>query len=112
MSKRPASARSVSSSSTTFWCSSALRRASSSRSREMGFSRKSRAPSWVALTAVSMVPWPDIMMMGRSGLSARMRSSAAMPSRSGIFTSITTASTGRASSTCSASRPVWASSVL
>ena len=35
------------------------------RSRERGFSRKSYAPSLVALTAVSMVPWP--LMMTTSG---------------------------------------------
>ncbi len=33
----------------------------------MGFSRKSRAPSWVARTAVSMVPCPDIMRTGSPG---------------------------------------------
>jgi len=30
----------------------------------MGFSRKSNAPILVASTAVSMVPWPDIMITG------------------------------------------------
>ena len=35
---------------------------------ESGFSRKSKAPSLVALTAVSMLPWPEIMTTtGRSG---------------------------------------------
>ena len=31
-----------------------------------GFSTKSKAPSLVALTAVSTVPWPEIMTTGRS----------------------------------------------
>jgi len=37
------------------------------RSREKGFSIKSWAPNLVALTAVSMVPWPDIMRTSISG---------------------------------------------
>ena len=36
----------------------------SSFCRPIGFSRKSKAPILVASTAVSIVPWPDIMMTG------------------------------------------------
>ena len=77
----------------------------------MGFSRKSRAPSCVAFTAVSMVPCPDIMMTGSSGLSSISRARAVSPSMSGIFTSINTASTGRADTTSRATWPLAASSV-
>ena len=43
------------------------------RSSESGFSRKSYAPSLVALTAVSMVPWPEMMTTsGRFSRSERM----------------------------------------
>ena len=38
----------------------------SKRSVERGFSRKSIAPSLVALTAASTVAWPDIMSTGTS----------------------------------------------
>jgi hypothetical protein len=36
----------------------------SSFCRPIGFSRKSNAPTLVASTAVSMVPWPDIITTG------------------------------------------------
>ena len=52
---------------------------------ESGFSRKSKAPSLVARTAVSMVPWPEIMTTtGRSEAGIFwMRSSASRPSMPG-----------------------------
>ena len=37
------------------------------RSSESGFSRKSKAPSLVARTAASMVPWPEMMMTSGRG---------------------------------------------
>ena len=45
--------------------SRAWRSTSSVFSSESGFSMKSYAPSLVVRTAVSMVPWPDIMTTGR-----------------------------------------------
>ena len=57
-----------------------------------GFSRKSNAPSLVAFTAVSMVPWPE--MMTTSGRSAKgiswMRASVSRPSMPGSQTSSST----------------------
>ena len=45
------------------------------RSGPNGFSTKSAAPIWVARTASSMVPWPDMMTTGRSGLNVLADSS-------------------------------------
>ena len=61
---------------------------------ESGFSRKSKAPSLVALTAASMLPWPEIITTtGRSanGIS-RMRASTSMPSMPGSQISSSTSS--------------------
>ncbi len=61
---------------------------------ERGFSRKSNAPSLVALTAASMLPWPEITTTtGRSekGISW-MRASTSMPSTPGSQISSRTSS--------------------
>ena len=58
-----------------------------------------------ALRTVSIVPWPDMITTGSSGRVSRAFSSTANPSRSGMRTSITTTSTGRAAIFSSASRP-------
>ena len=52
-----------------------------------GFSRKSYAPSWVASTAVWIVPCPEIITTCACGSSARRSRSVARPSRPCIFTS-------------------------
>ena len=61
---------------------------------ESGFSRKSKAPSLVALTAVSMLPWPEIITTtGRSGDGISwMRANASMPSMPGSQISRSTSS--------------------
>ncbi len=61
---------------------------------ESGFSRKSSAPSLVALTAVSMLPWPEITTTaGRSGNGiCWMRASTSSPSRPGSQISSSTSS--------------------
>ena len=70
--------------------------AASSLGRAMGFSRKSKAPTRVASTAVSMVPWPDIITTGMVNKPAADHSlSRLMPSVSGIQISSSTRS-GRA----------------
>jgi hypothetical protein len=52
---------------------------------DSGFSMKSHAPSRVASTAVSMLPWPEIMMTGHGRPPRSLHSrSRLMPSRSGI----------------------------
>jgi len=65
--------------------SSAFFATTSTRSMESGFSRKSKAPSLVALTAASMLPWPEITTTsGRSGRGISwMRESTSMPSSPG-----------------------------
>ena len=56
-----------------------------------GFSRKSNAPIFVASTAVSIVPWPDIMMTGIvSWPPAAHSRSSVTPSVSGIQMSSST----------------------
>ena len=67
---------------------------SSSFSTESGFSRKSKAPSWVARTAVSMVPWPLIITTGRLGQVRCISSRISTPSRPGIAMSSSTRSGG------------------
>ena len=52
----------------------------SSRSASNGFSMKSTAPRLTALTAVSMFPWPEKMMTGRSGSRTLIASSTSSPS--------------------------------
>ena len=36
--------------------------------QRQGFSIKSAAPAFMALTVISMVPWPEIMITGIAGL--------------------------------------------
>src|SRR5439155_1368706 len=82
------------------------RRASSGN----GFSRKSKAPRRMTRTAVSIVPCPEMTMIGTPGAWLRMRSTSSMPSISGIHTS-TIASRGAACRSSSrARRPSGASS--
>ena len=67
--------------------STALRSASSTRSRCSGFSRKSNAPRRVASTAVAMSPCPLITTTGSSTPRSRNARSTSSPSISGILTS-------------------------
>jgi hypothetical protein len=60
---------------------------------ESGFSTKSKAPRRVASTAVSTVPWPDIMTTGQPSCAVSDHSrSSVMPSTSGIQMSSSTRS--------------------
>src|SRR5688500_17960980 len=63
----PTRARSSSFSRRSRAFSSARSRVTSRRSALNGFSMKSKAPRLMALTAVSMLPWPLIITTGRSG---------------------------------------------
>src|SRR5438309_3336957 len=82
----------------------------SSASSGNGFSRKSKAPRRMTRTAVSIVPCPEMTMIGTPGAWLRMRSTSSMPSISGIHTS-TIASRGAACwSSSRARRPSGASS--
>ena len=83
----------------------------------IGFSRNAEAPNLVASTAVSMVPWPLIMITGIvSRPEAPHSLSSVMPSTSGIQMSSSTRSgrmrsrTARAWAAFSASSTVWPSS--
>ncbi len=87
----------------------ALRTASTTRSREHGFSRKSKAPSRVASTAVAMVPWPEIMITGHCVSRARRRRRVSRPSMPGKRTSRITRSMRSRSASASASSPFSAS---
>ena len=71
---------------------------------------KSKAPRRVALTAVSTVPWPEIMITGRSGERFLTRSSTARPSMPGSHTSNSIRSGDSRSSRPSALSPSAASS--
>ena len=73
--------------------SSARSTVRSSLASDSGFSTKSNAPRRVASTAVSTVPWPDIMTTGQplAALVDHSRSSV-MPSTSGIQMSSSTRS--------------------
>ena len=89
----------------------------SSRCKATGFSRKSSAPMRVASTAVSMVPWPDIITTGIVSCPLAAHSlSSVMPSVSGIQMSSSTRSgrprsrRRRASLALSASSTWWPSS--
>ena len=65
----------------------------SSFASDSGFSTKSKAPRRVASTAVSTVPWPDIITTGQpSAASADHSRSSVMPSMSGIQMSSSTRS--------------------
>ena len=80
-------------------------------SGEHGFMRKSRAPRCSAATAVSTVPWAVTMTLGRSGYSAKSRSTSSEPSISGMRRSETTRSGQVLATSSSASAPLSASSV-
>src|SRR5258707_11279390 len=64
-------------------------------SMERGFSRKSYAPSLVARTAVSMVPWPEIMITSGALSISRIFCRVSSPSMPGNHTSNSTTSNGR-----------------
>jgi len=87
----------------------ALRTATIRRSLPSGFSRKSKAPSRVASTAVVIVPWPEIMITIWSGRWVRRARRASMPFMPGSLTSRTTTSAGSASI---AARPASAVSAV
>src|SRR5579883_2010635 len=73
--------------------SSALSTVRSSFASESGFSTKSNAPSRVASTAVSTVPWPDIITTGQPSVTEADHSrNSVMPSTSGIQISSSTRS--------------------
>ena len=59
----------------------------STLSSERGFSRKSYAPSFMAWTAVSMLLWPEIIIIETSLSLDRICLSVSMPSISGIHIS-------------------------
>ena len=61
----------------------AFRTVSTVFSSESGFSMKSNAPSLVAFTAVSMFPWPEIIITASSCPRARSFSSVSRPSMPG-----------------------------
>ena len=82
------------------------------RSMESGFSRKSKAPSLVARTAVSMLPCPEIMMIsGWSSISTSF-SSVSRPSMPGSQMSSRTTSADLWRRSSRHSSPLPASSVL
>jgi hypothetical protein len=62
-------------------------------SRESGFSTKSKAPILIALTADSMLPWPEMTTTCASIFICRSRPSVASPSSPGSQTSSTMTST-------------------
>ena len=70
----------------------------SSLASPIGFSRKSNAPTLVASTAVSIVPWPDIITTGIVSRPQELHSrSSVTPSVSGIqMSSSTSAGSARA----------------
>jgi hypothetical protein len=73
--------------------SSARSTVRSSFASDSGFSTKSKAPRRVASTAVSTLPWPDIITTGHSSVAAPDHSrSSVMPSVSGIQISSSTRS--------------------
>ncbi len=88
---------------------SAPRTETSSRLRSGGFSRKSTAPSCVASTAVSTVPWPEIITTGMPTSASWRALRTSMPSRFGILMSSSSRSTPPACAFASASSPSTAS---
>src|SRR4030042_203521 len=54
------------------------------RSREIGFSMKSKAPNFTAVIAVEIVAWPEIMITWHSGAIHLSRFNTSMPSIPGI----------------------------
>ncbi len=93
-------------------CARPLRIVSSSRSMSIGFSRKSNAPSFVASTAVPMVPCPEMMMTGSAGCCSLSDPSTSSPSMPGILTSSSTMSTRSLAARSIAARPSAAVNVL
>src|SRR5258705_5603016 len=79
---------------------------------ESGFSRKSYAPSLVARTAVSMVPWPEIMMTSGGLSRARIFCRVSSPSMPGSHTSSRTTSKVCFSKRSRQASPLSASPVL
>ncbi len=75
-----------------------------------GFSRKSKAPRRMTRTAVSIVPCPEMTMIGTPGAWLRMRSTSSMPSISGIHTSTIASRGATCLSSSRARRPSGASS--
>src|SRR2546428_18748 len=75
-----------------------------------GFSRKSKAPRRMTRTAVSIVPCPEMTMIGPPGAWLRMRSTSSMPSISGIHTSTIASRGATCWSSSRARRPSGASS--
>ena len=67
-------------------------------SRESGFSRKSKAPIFVAWTAREMLACPEIMITSTSGYCSRTRFRTSIPPMLGSHTSRNTRSTGFAAS--------------
>jgi len=59
---------------------------------DRGFSIMSKAPSLVAVTAVSMLPWPVMITTGKKGWFFLISRSVSMPSMPGIQISSTTKS--------------------
>ena len=102
------SALSVRFSSSSFFRSSALFVTISTFSSDRGFSRKSYAPSFVALTASSMFPCPEIIITGMSLSISLNFDSVSMPSISGSQTSRSIRSGICSLASSSASSPVGA----
>src|SRR5436190_4929332 len=81
-------------------------------STERGFSRKSYAPNLVARTAVSIVPWPEIMMTSGAFSLSRIFSRVSSPSIPGSQTSSSTTSKRRLRRTSRQASPLSATEVL
>src|SRR5205814_421492 len=81
-------------------------------STERGFSRKSYAPNLVARTAVSMVPWPEIMMTSGAFSLSTIFSRVSNPSIPGSQTSSSTTSKRRLRRTSRHASPLSATEVL
>ncbi len=79
---------------------------------ESGFSTKSKAPNLVALTAVSMVPWPVMMITWMWGLYFLISLRVSIPSSPGIQMSSKTRSGESESMTFKASCPLIAVETL
>src|SRR5579862_5464603 len=80
-------------------------------SMERGFSKKSYAPNLVARTAVSMVPWPEIIMTSGAFSLSRIFPSVSRPSIPGSHTSSSTTSNACLPSSSNAASPLSASAV-
>jgi hypothetical protein len=93
-------------SASSLLCRRAFLTASSVFSRERGFSTKSWAPIRTALTAVSIVPWPEITTTGTSGSRVRIRERVSSPSVFGSQTSRRMRSKRRVSSAARHASPL------